>query len=58
MGQEITLITAGSLLLRLAIIAAVAWFFYRVLRRRPARVRNDSQSRYAQERWHSTRHQR
>ena len=58
MEQQLTLIAAGSMLLRLAIIAALAWLFYRLLRRRPVRLRIDGQSRYAQERWHSTRHQR
>ena len=58
METDITLTATGSMLLRFAIIAAFGWILYRVLRRRPASVRNDGQSYYAAERLRNTRHQR
>ncbi len=58
MENDIALIAVGSLLGKVAFVAAFAWAFYRVLRNQPEKVRIESRSRYAIERGRAARRQR
>ena len=55
MENDIALMASGYLLARIGILAAFAYLIYRVLRPEPKKVRIQSQSEYARERYNATR---
>ena len=55
MENDIALMASGYLLARIGILAAFAYLIYRVLRPAPKKVRIQSQSEYARERYNATR---
>ena len=55
MEMEIGLIASGYLLVRIGVLAAFAYLIYRVLRPMPKKLRVQSQSQYARERYNATR---
>ena len=56
MDTDIAFVATGYIVTRIAVIAAFAWVFYRILRNRPARIRvEDQTSRYALERLQASR---
>ncbi len=54
MENDIALIAIGYVVSRIAFLLGIGYFMYRVLNRKPARARIQSQSNYANERKLST----
>lgn len=54
MENDIALMATGYVLARIGILVAFGYIVYRVLSRRPARIRAQSQSNYATERMYSS----
>ncbi len=54
MENDIAFIATGYVLARIGILMALGYLVYRVLSRKPSRVRIQSQSNYAIERMHSS----
>ena len=55
METNIALMASGYLLARIGVLIAFGYLVYRVLRTAPSRVRVESQSNYARERYEATR---
>ena len=58
METNIALMASGYLLARIGVLIAFGYLIYRVLRPTPSRVRVESQSNYARERFEATRSDR
>ena len=55
MDTNIALMASGYLLARIGVLIAFGYLVYRVLRPAPSRVRVETQSNYARERYQATR---
>ena len=55
MENDIALMASGYVLARIGVLVAFGYLIYRVLRPAPSRVRIESQSEYARERYDATR---
>ena len=58
MENDIALMASGYLLARIGVLIAFGFLVYRVLRPAPSRVRVESRSNYARERYEATRRAR